>query len=260
MAAIDYRLDDIIEIRITATQPVTTLDGLNEVLDSLIKITQDIGAIAELNEDAYGFQLIGIGSDGQALDEPEFFESVGTHPALWDKAAEYVHNITRFNQTGVMFNIAENPYHDEEHEAGRFAIEMLVMEKAKYMADYAEFIWYIDNGHSCIEIEDIQRPIKKWGLCDPALQLLAASFYILYNHPFTNILDGLPVSEYLQKSGSIDDFVLNLYVAGYVRRWKSWPSYLTEMADELIKVLLPNSPIEQQRIQKIVRDRESSHG
>ena len=260
MTTIEYQLDDIIEIRITATQPLTTLDGLSEVLDALIEITKDIIALAERHEDAYGFRLTALDSEGKELDEPEFFESVGNHPELWDKVAEYIRSITHFNQTNEVFNIAENPYHDEEHEAGRFAIEMLAMKKAEYMADYAEFIWFIDNGHSCIEIDDIQRPIKKWGFCEPALQLLAASFYILYNHPFTNILDGLPISEYLQKSSSIDHFVLDLYLAGYIRRWKSWPSYLTEMADELIKVLLPDSPIEQQRLQKLVREREASHG
>lgn len=185
---------------------------------------------------------------------------MGNHPELWEKTAEYVRNITQFNQTNEVFNIAENPYHDEEHEAGRFAIEMLVMKKPEYMADYAEFIWFIDNGHSCIELEDIQRPIKKWGLCEPALQLLAASFYILYNHPFTKILDGLSLPEFLRESEALDHFILDLYVGGYIRRWKSWPSYLTELADELIKILLPDSPIGQQRLQKLVREREASHG
>jgi hypothetical protein len=199
-----YEKDNgIIAIHIETEKSLNEIAGLQDVLESLVEVTQDIDAIKDHNSGAYGFRLRAKGIEEVIVDESSFFTLVGEHQSLWEIAIQYVRNITKWNAIEDNdFNGPSNPYHDEEHEAGRFAIHMLVLKKPEYVHDFTNFLWTIDLDHTCIEIEDIVDPIQKWGWNDDALGMVAAYRNCLPSRGFEEFVTLTGLAEHLHKTNS----------------------------------------------------------
>jgi hypothetical protein len=255
MASVTYKEyendDDIIAIHIETEHLLNSIAGFQDVLRKLVEITKDIDAIKNLNEKAYGFRLKAKGAEGVILDESEFFVLVGEHESLWETAVCYVRNITAWNAIeDNYFNGPSNPYHDEENDAGRFAIHMLVVKKPEYVRDFTNFLWTIDLDHSCIEIEDIVSPIQKWGWNDDALELVAAYHDCLPGQGFDEFATLTGLTEYLSKTNS-HQYFLDICLKEFVKHKKYIEDY---DLDPFIDIFFAEGTPENQNLKQYVCD------
>jgi hypothetical protein len=247
MAEIVYDYPDnpetlcIIGIRITVSRPLTDRLALQEVLDALIEVTKDLNVIARMHPEAIGFRLTAIGSDRKSFDEPKFFEAVGEYKNLWGRAAKYIRNIVKYAENlhrGHKFYLNLSiPWHDDEHDAGSFAIRMLVMKSSRYMADLGMYLLFVDEEHTDFSSKDIIAPIGKWGHCPESVFLLAVSLdktfgYYYIPNEFIKILRqlGYPPKD------EIFSFLIDLHNISYLNPKN--PDYFDELSGYL-EILLP---------------------
>lgn len=168
--------EDILVLRLRVKY-LAEPESLAEALDAMIAATADLKALLESGEDTpSGFTFMFRDDSGTEWDEEEFFRRTAAYNELDEKTLRYVENINVYNASDDYLEGVDTVWHDEERQAGSFAMQSLAMKNPAYVRQYADFLRHNDMGHEVEQFDFINTLLEKHGWREETLYLAAVRF------------------------------------------------------------------------------------
>lgn len=141
----------------------TSSTDLARILDSLIA---EIAGTSHLPPPSlWTFAL--TSSDGEELDEHEFYAAAGAHPDLHHRLVSILHA----TESGAH---GDRPWADDETPTGSGAVAALVGADRRYIPELVRFLRSCDLDHEVDESQLILDAVERHGWGDDTLSLVAA--------------------------------------------------------------------------------------
>ncbi len=152
-------------------------DSLGASLDALVKVTGNLDklirnpkAFAKSSKHSWNLVTTFHTPAKRFVRERRFFERCAKHPALHERMLTYVRNVNaRARIPGLRTDLG----HSDMRPAGCFAIVPLVLRDARYIPALVEHMRGTDMDHETFHEALVEELVKRHGLCEEVLDLLA---------------------------------------------------------------------------------------
>ncbi|MBW3635171.1 MAG: hypothetical protein KY445_01740 [Armatimonadetes bacterium] len=206
--------DGIVEICMAIPSSLWSLASLRQVIETATQELRDVPKLLSVVErGGYGYRLqiyegttIPDQSDrslGDPFDEEIVFWRAAMFHELDEVTLQYIDVILAYNLGSEKVGYQQELWHDEQHQAGCFAIEPLAFRDVRFVSNYAQFLRGNDMDHEVFQEDVIDGLIEKWGWCEETLELFAARCTFATgqgSHQIAELRDKYALIEYIQSS------------------------------------------------------------